>query len=119
MKEDLDLYGNVLVEFTTFFSIGYAIVIIPSQMTQTLIRPSSFLPTCEIIWGCLIFGVSLFLLFRFLHIFTGWMSMLISVGTGYMLPLMRGQSMRCDSFSEYSSLSVLVFPLDILICIMH
>lgn len=53
MKEDLDLYGNELVEFTTFFSIGYAVAIIPSQMTQTLIRPSIFLPMCEIIWGCL------------------------------------------------------------------
>ncbi|KAE8367330.1 major facilitator superfamily domain-containing protein [Aspergillus caelatus] len=53
MKESLDLYGNELVEFTTFFSIGYAIAIVPSQLTQTKIRPSIWLPTCEIIWGAL------------------------------------------------------------------
>ncbi|BAE58784.1 unnamed protein product [Aspergillus oryzae RIB40] len=40
MKESLSLYGNELVEFTTFFSIGYAIAIVPSQLTQTKIRPS-------------------------------------------------------------------------------
>ncbi|KAF5864876.1 hypothetical protein ETB97_006102 [Aspergillus alliaceus] len=53
MKESLGLYGNELVEFTTFFSIGYAIAIVPSQLTQTKIRPSIWLPTCEIIWGAL------------------------------------------------------------------
>lgn len=45
--------GNELVEFTTFFSIGYAICIIPSQLVQTRIRSSVFLPVCEIIWGAL------------------------------------------------------------------
>ncbi|KAK2783563.1 hypothetical protein FQN52_009567 [Onygenales sp. PD_12] len=45
MKEALSLYGNELVEFTTYFSIGYALAIIPSQLTQTMIRPSIFLPT--------------------------------------------------------------------------
>lgn len=53
MQEDLSLYGNELVEFTTFFSIGYALAIVPSQMIQTRIRPSLFLPLCEIIWGLL------------------------------------------------------------------
>ncbi|KAI1497915.1 major facilitator superfamily domain-containing protein [Biscogniauxia marginata] len=51
MKEDLSLYGNELVEFTTYFSIGYAIFIVPSQMIQTQVRPSLFLPACEIVWG--------------------------------------------------------------------
>ncbi|PGH19864.1 hypothetical protein AJ80_03781 [Polytolypa hystricis UAMH7299] len=51
MREALSLYGNELVEFTTYFSIGYALAIIPSQVTQTMIRPSIFLPICEIIWG--------------------------------------------------------------------
>ncbi|KAL5343790.1 major facilitator superfamily domain-containing protein [Aspergillus crustosus] len=53
MKEALSLYGNELVEFTTYFSIGYALAIVPSQMIQTLIRPSIFLPACEVIWGLL------------------------------------------------------------------
>ena len=51
MKESLSLYGNELVEFTTYFSIVYAIFIVPSQMIQTRVRPSLFLPACEIIWG--------------------------------------------------------------------
>ncbi|SPJ85080.1 related to transporter protein [Fusarium torulosum] len=51
MKEDLSLYGNELVEFTTYFSIGYALFIVPSQLIQTRVRPSLFLPICEIIWG--------------------------------------------------------------------
>lgn len=51
MKEDLSLYGNELVEFTTYFSIGYALFIVPSQLIQTRVRPSLFLPLCEVIWG--------------------------------------------------------------------
>ncbi|KAK2785975.1 hypothetical protein FQN53_007078 [Emmonsiellopsis sp. PD_33] len=57
MKEALSLYGNELVEFTTYFSIGYALAIIPSQLTQTMIRPSIFLPVCEVIWGCLTLAI--------------------------------------------------------------
>ncbi|KAI1868275.1 hypothetical protein JX265_007098 [Neoarthrinium moseri] len=53
MKEALSLYGNELVEFTTYFSIGYAIFLVPAQMVQTRVRPSLFLPLCEIIWGVL------------------------------------------------------------------
>jgi sugar phosphate permease len=51
MKEDLSLYGNELVEFNTYFSIGYAIFIVPAMLFQTKIRPSLFLPWCEVIWG--------------------------------------------------------------------
>lgn len=51
MRESLDLYGNELVEFNTFFSIGYAIGLVPGQLIQTKVRPSIFLPCCEIAWG--------------------------------------------------------------------
>ncbi|KAF7552770.1 hypothetical protein G7Z17_g4093 [Cylindrodendrum hubeiense] len=51
MKEDLGLFGNELVEFTTWFSVGYALFIVPSQLIQTRVRPSVFLPFCEIVWG--------------------------------------------------------------------
>ncbi|KAF4470977.1 Pantothenate transporter liz1, partial [Fusarium albosuccineum] len=51
MKEDLSPFGNELVEFTTYFSIRYAIFIVQSQLIQTRVRPSLFLPVCEIIWG--------------------------------------------------------------------
>ncbi|KAL0263351.1 hypothetical protein SLS55_002331 [Diplodia seriata] len=53
MKEALSLNGNELVEFTTYFSIGYALGIVPAQIIQTMWRPSIFLPVCEIIWGTL------------------------------------------------------------------
>lgn len=35
MKESLSLYGNELVNFNTFFSVGYAIGLIPGQLIQT------------------------------------------------------------------------------------
>ncbi|CZS91755.1 related to transporter protein [Rhynchosporium agropyri] len=53
MKETLELNGNELVEFTTYFSIGYALCIVPAQLIQTRVRPSIFLPICEILWGFL------------------------------------------------------------------
>lgn len=37
MREDLELYGNELVWFQTYFSIAYAITIIPSQMLQSMV----------------------------------------------------------------------------------
>lgn len=35
MREALGLYGNELVMFNTFFSIGYAIGLVPGQLAQT------------------------------------------------------------------------------------
>jgi hypothetical protein len=35
MKESLHLYGNELINFNTFFSVGYAIGLIPGQLIQT------------------------------------------------------------------------------------
>ncbi|KAH6972066.1 major facilitator superfamily domain-containing protein [Ilyonectria sp. MPI-CAGE-AT-0026] len=51
MKEDLELYGNELNYFTTYFNIGYCIMLIPSQIILTHIRPSIWLPSLEILWG--------------------------------------------------------------------
>lgn len=51
MRESLNLRGNELVMFNTFFSIGYALGLVPGQLVQTRIRPSIFLPICEICWG--------------------------------------------------------------------
>lgn len=45
MKEALSLNGNELVEFTTYFSIGYALGIVPAQVIQTMVCHSS-------IWCC-------------------------------------------------------------------
>lgn len=35
MREALGLYGNELVMFNTYFSIGYAIGLVPGQLAQT------------------------------------------------------------------------------------
>lgn len=51
MKEDLNLYGDELNWFQTYFSIAYAIFLVPSQMLQTKLRPSLWLPFAEIAWG--------------------------------------------------------------------
>ncbi|KAK1991438.1 major facilitator superfamily transporter [Colletotrichum falcatum] len=54
MRESLGLYGNELVEFNTFFSVGYALGLVPGQLIQTRFRPSVFLPVCEMGWGLLV-----------------------------------------------------------------
>ncbi|KAL7940488.1 allantoate permease [Trichoderma barbatum] len=51
MKEDLNLYGNELNLFTTYFNVAYCIMLIPSQIIITHVRPSWWLPSLEIIWG--------------------------------------------------------------------
>ncbi|KAH6889626.1 major facilitator superfamily domain-containing protein [Thelonectria olida] len=51
MKEDLGLLGNELNFFTTYFNIGYCIMLIPSQVIMTYVRPSLWLPGLEIAWG--------------------------------------------------------------------
>lgn len=51
MKEDLGLYGNELNYFTTYFSVSYCIMLIPSQVIMTWVRPSWWLPSLEIAWG--------------------------------------------------------------------
>ncbi|KAL0575099.1 hypothetical protein V5O48_006875 [Marasmius crinis-equi] len=63
MKEDLGLYGNELNYFSTYFNIGYCIMLIPSQIiltpsdlaTVTIqhVRPSYWPPGLELIWGIL------------------------------------------------------------------
>ncbi|KAL6245045.1 hypothetical protein RBB50_007820 [Rhinocladiella similis] len=53
MKEDLKLYGNELNYFTTYFNIGYCVMLIPSQVILTYVRPSYWLPGLEIAWGIL------------------------------------------------------------------
>ncbi|WWC67194.1 uncharacterized protein I206_101101 [Kwoniella pini CBS 10737] len=54
MKEDLNLFGNELNFFTTYFNIGYLIVIpISSYVINSVVRPSIWLPTLELVWGIL------------------------------------------------------------------
>ncbi|KAG9659507.1 MFS general substrate transporter, partial [Aureobasidium melanogenum] len=51
MKEDLNLYGNELNYFTTYFNISYCLMLIPSQAIMTYVRPSYWLTGLEITWG--------------------------------------------------------------------
>ncbi|KAI2766822.1 hypothetical protein DTO012A8_7972 [Penicillium roqueforti] len=53
MKEDLNLLGNELNLFTTYFNVAYCIMLIPSQVILTYVRPSYWLPGLEIAWGVL------------------------------------------------------------------
>ncbi|OJJ31658.1 hypothetical protein ASPWEDRAFT_54770 [Aspergillus wentii DTO 134E9] len=53
MEDDLQLYGNELNYFTTFFNIGYMVMLYPSCIIVSHIGPSIWLPACEVIWGIL------------------------------------------------------------------
>ncbi|KAK9481047.1 major facilitator superfamily domain-containing protein [Lipomyces japonicus] len=54
MKEDLQLYGNELNYFSTAIYVGYVIGCIPAQFILYKMRPSTFIPICNIIWGVLV-----------------------------------------------------------------
>jgi hypothetical protein len=53
MQEDLHLDGDQLNYFTTYFNVAYCIMLIPSQVILTWVRPSFWLPGLEILWGIL------------------------------------------------------------------
>lgn len=55
----LSLYGNERNLLNTYFNIGIIIGTIPSQMVQLrFVRPSIWIPTCEIIWSALVMVMS-------------------------------------------------------------
>jgi sugar phosphate permease len=51
MKEDLHLYGDELNLFSTYFNVAYCIMLIPSQIILTYVRPSYWLSGLEVAWG--------------------------------------------------------------------
>ncbi|KAL4997489.1 major facilitator superfamily domain-containing protein [Aspergillus recurvatus] len=51
MQDDLKLYGNELNYFTTYFNIGYMVMLFPSCILVSYIGPSIWLPACEVLWG--------------------------------------------------------------------
>ncbi|KAI0002300.1 MFS general substrate transporter [Xylariaceae sp. FL0662B] len=53
MKEDLGLYGNQLNYMITCWTVGYVIGEIPSNMLLTKVRPSIWIPACEVTWSVL------------------------------------------------------------------
>ncbi|KAK9453368.1 major facilitator superfamily domain-containing protein [Dipodascopsis uninucleata] len=58
MKEDLNLNGNERNLFTTFFNIGYLIGAIPSSIILNKVRPSIWIPLCELIWSGLVMAIA-------------------------------------------------------------
>lgn len=58
MKEDLKLNGNQLNLLTTYWTVGYIIGQLPSQIIITKVRPSIWLPTAELAWGFLVMGMA-------------------------------------------------------------
>ncbi|SPN98661.1 related to transporter protein [Cephalotrichum gorgonifer] len=58
MQEDLSLYGNERNWLNTWFALGIMVGSVPAQMTQlSFIRPSILIPSCEVIWSCLVIGM--------------------------------------------------------------
>ena len=51
MQEDLHLDGDQLNYFTTAFNVAYCIMLIPSQIIMTWVRPSFWLSGLEVGWG--------------------------------------------------------------------
>ncbi|EGY22586.1 hypothetical protein VD0002_g4504 [Verticillium dahliae] len=53
MREDLGLYGNELNYMQTCWTVGYVLGEIPSNLLLTKIRPSLWIPACEVTWSVL------------------------------------------------------------------
>lgn len=58
MKEDLEMSGNDLNLLSTYWTVGYIIGQLPSQIIITKIRPSIWLPTAELIWSFIVMGMA-------------------------------------------------------------
>ncbi|KAK9246666.1 major facilitator superfamily domain-containing protein [Lipomyces tetrasporus] len=58
MKEELHLYGQERNLFTTFFNVGSIVGAVPSQMILNRIRPSIWIPSCELSWSIMVMIIS-------------------------------------------------------------
>lgn len=55
MKEDLAMNGNQINLVDTAWTVGYVVGQIPSQIILTKVRPSIWVPSCELLWTILTF----------------------------------------------------------------
>lgn len=55
MKEDLAMDGNQINLIDTAWTVGYVVGQIPSQIVLTKVRPSIWVPSCELLWTLLTF----------------------------------------------------------------
>ncbi|KAB5557843.1 major facilitator superfamily domain-containing protein [Coniochaeta sp. 2T2.1] len=53
MKEDLGLFGSELNYMQTCWTVGYVLGEIPSNLLLTRVRPSIWIPACEVTWAVL------------------------------------------------------------------
>lgn len=53
--QDLDIQKDEYNYFTTFWTIGYIVGMIPSQIIITKTRPSYWLPAAEVVWAIITF----------------------------------------------------------------
>ncbi|KAJ5194657.1 uncharacterized protein N7498_008095 [Penicillium cinerascens] len=90
MQEDLHLYGDELNLFTTYFNVAYCIMLIPSQIIMTYVRPSYWLPGLELIWGLM----------------TGLMAMTTSAKQVYVLRVFLG---LCESSAWPGFMTLLMY----------
>lgn len=58
MKEDLRMNGNEINLIDTAWTVGYVVGQIPSQIVLTKVRPSIWVPSCELVWTMLTFTLS-------------------------------------------------------------
>ncbi|KAK8187395.1 major facilitator superfamily domain-containing protein [Phyllosticta capitalensis] len=57
MKEELNLQGNELNLFTTYYNIGYILGAPVSNLILTVVRPRIWLPTCLLSWSFFVLGI--------------------------------------------------------------
>lgn len=55
MKEALEMNGNQLNLIDVAWTTGYVIGQLPSQLILTKVRPSIWIPSCELVWTVLTF----------------------------------------------------------------
>lgn len=58
MKEDLAMNGNQINLIDTAWTVGYVVGQIPSQIILTKVRPSIWVPSCELVWTVLTFTLA-------------------------------------------------------------
>ncbi|KAK6434805.1 hypothetical protein LTR95_009007 [Oleoguttula sp. CCFEE 5521] len=58
MKEDLAMNANQIKLIDVAWTSGYVIGQIPSQIILTKVRPSTWIPSCELVWTILTFSLA-------------------------------------------------------------
>jgi MFS transporter, ACS family, pantothenate transporter len=58
MKEDLGMLGNEINLVDAAWTAGYVLGQIPSQVVLTCVRPSIWVPSCELLWTLLTFSLA-------------------------------------------------------------